>query len=399
MERTKRLHVKHSNSNQNQMINFHSNRLLLLCFGASSISRRQRVVGGATGVNPSQASAMSNAIDLLESDETSHSSSTDSDTDFLPKEATSTVVRRRIIVIDDPSSSDEDDIDSDSSPDSLLVVSPYEYRKNTIGNSEEHSSLSQSDDGNDDTSSEDIAKEFENLNLSSHQAQRSMPVDHAQERHNSSKKNDFLDFKRTDGEDYDTNVKSPCTSEMSPAVVAWNNESTSSRHFTPTSVGFNDSERTERRNRSSTLSHYETESSFAPNVESTTNGSGDFIILDTPSPVSKPVGEQTKQQRGEPISSRSQNKKSFGDDPDECAWSLDSFNDAMYLSSHRAEDAGVNWPEISVPCDLYERLYPHQKIGVQWMASMHINGIGGILGDDMVSFQCCCLLHIFWSMG
>ena len=41
------------------------------------------------------------------------------------------------------------------------------------------------------------------------------------------------------------------------------------------------------------------------------------------------------------------------------------------------------WPKIYIPAKLYDKLYDHQKIGVQWLASLYSKGIGGILGDDM----------------
>ena len=40
-------------------------------------------------------------------------------------------------------------------------------------------------------------------------------------------------------------------------------------------------------------------------------------------------------------------------------------------------------PKIRLPKTLFSRLYDHQKVGVQWMASLHAAGVGGILGDDM----------------
>ncbi len=40
-------------------------------------------------------------------------------------------------------------------------------------------------------------------------------------------------------------------------------------------------------------------------------------------------------------------------------------------------------PAFSIPSDLYDQLYDFQKEGVGWMASLHKNKIGGILGDDM----------------
>ena len=42
-----------------------------------------------------------------------------------------------------------------------------------------------------------------------------------------------------------------------------------------------------------------------------------------------------------------------------------------------------NFQNICLPAAVYHRLYDHQKVGVQWLSSLHWAGIGGILGDDM----------------
>ncbi len=38
---------------------------------------------------------------------------------------------------------------------------------------------------------------------------------------------------------------------------------------------------------------------------------------------------------------------------------------------------------FSVPAELYNRMYAHQKIGVRWLWGLHQGDMGGILGDDM----------------
>ncbi|CAM9659813.1 unnamed protein product, partial [Hapterophycus canaliculatus] len=50
---------------------------------------------------------------------------------------------------------------------------------------------------------------------------------------------------------------------------------------------------------------------------------------------------------------------------------------------------------FSVPSELYERMYKHQKIGVRWLWGLHQGDMGGILGDDMglgKTFQVTCFL-------
>lgn len=66
---------------------------------------------------------------------------------------------------------------------------------------------------------------------------------------------------------------------------------------------------------------------------------------------------------------------------DEDAWCHDATTDEYYLSPKRYSIPGVEWPSLRLPSDLYNRLFAHQKIGIQWMASMHSNKIGGLLGD------------------
>jgi hypothetical protein len=66
---------------------------------------------------------------------------------------------------------------------------------------------------------------------------------------------------------------------------------------------------------------------------------------------------------------------------EEDAWCHNTTTDEYYLSPKKYSIPGIAWPSLRLPSDLYNRLYAHQKIGVQWMASMHSNKIGGLLGD------------------
>lgn len=65
--------------------------------------------------------------------------------------------------------------------------------------------------------------------------------------------------------------------------------------------------------------------------------------------------------------------------PSESAWAHDKTKGEFFLTSAEFEIMGVIWPKFSIPAKLFESLYPHQKVGVQWAASMHSNMIGGIL--------------------
>jgi Superfamily II DNA/RNA helicases, SNF2 family len=91
------------------------------------------------------------------------------------------------------------------------------------------------------------------------------------------------------------------------------------------------------------------------------------------------------------------NFSSNDDDDDDLvgsAWKKNKYG--CYELKGKCLDAGnVNWPKLNIPKQLYDKLYDHQKIGVQFLASLHAKGIGGILGDDMglgKTFQTCSLL-------
>jgi len=63
-------------------------------------------------------------------------------------------------------------------------------------------------------------------------------------------------------------------------------------------------------------------------------------------------------------------------------WDIDDEHPGdLHLSG---ETDGARWPRVRLPLALYDKLFRHQRIGVQWMASLHGNEIGGgILADDM----------------
>jgi len=81
-------------------------------------------------------------------------------------------------------------------------------------------------------------------------------------------------------------------------------------------------------------------------------------------------------------------------DPADSAWKHDAEADEYYLSSGGGGRGCDGWPNLRLPTQLYQRLYPHQRIGVQWMASLHRGGIGGILGDDMGLGKVCRRVYV-----
>eukprot|EP00804_Cyclotella_cryptica_P019629 CCRYP_013986-RB/>CCRYP_013986-RB protein AED:0.03 eAED:0.03 QI:158/1/1/1/1/0.8/5/1739/623 len=63
-------------------------------------------------------------------------------------------------------------------------------------------------------------------------------------------------------------------------------------------------------------------------------------------------------------------------------WTLDQSTNDLYLPS--SSGTSGKWPRIRLPFSTYQKLYQHQRIGIQWIASLHRDTIkGGILADDM----------------
>ena len=62
---------------------------------------------------------------------------------------------------------------------------------------------------------------------------------------------------------------------------------------------------------------------------------------------------------------------------------------------HRPTDNNIVNDTLSLPDELVNRMFQHQKEGVQWTHQLHHRELGGILGDDMglgKTFQVACLL-------
>jgi SNF2 family DNA or RNA helicase len=62
------------------------------------------------------------------------------------------------------------------------------------------------------------------------------------------------------------------------------------------------------------------------------------------------------------------------------SWVYNEDYHEYYLKSN---DKKVKIPGLRIPSKLYKELFDHQKAGVAWMAGLHSNRIGGLLGDDM----------------
>jgi SNF2 family DNA or RNA helicase len=64
---------------------------------------------------------------------------------------------------------------------------------------------------------------------------------------------------------------------------------------------------------------------------------------------------------------------------EESAWSLDSTTDEYFVTSN----GPITMPNFRIPAILFNKLFDHQKTGVEWMVGLHNQYIGGLLGDDM----------------
>jgi hypothetical protein len=93
---------------------------------------------------------------------------------------------------------------------------------------------------------------------------------------------------------------------------------------------------------------------------------------------------ETKHYKGleEGLSGLAINEISEDDDDVLCfdgcgCWTVDEKTGDLYLPP---DTESTKWPRIRLPLPLYQKLFQHQRIGVQWMASLHRNKIkGGIL--------------------
>jgi SNF2 family DNA or RNA helicase len=61
------------------------------------------------------------------------------------------------------------------------------------------------------------------------------------------------------------------------------------------------------------------------------------------------------------------------------AWSFDGLRDEYFVAS----TPKAKMPKLRIPSTLYNKLFDHQKDGVSWMAGLHSQRVGGLLGDDM----------------
>ena len=122
--------------------------------------------------------------------------------------------------------------------------------------------------------------------------------------------------------------------------------------------------------------------------------SPEVFKMKTPSPSNSALSSNESEEGNESSLSVQTGEFASVDGDNDTAWKRNKLG--VYILKGKCTIAGdVQWPKINIPKKLYNKLYDHQKVGVQWMASLHTNGIGGILGDDMglgKTFQTCTLL-------
>lgn len=111
-------------------------------------------------------------------------------------------------------------------------------------------------------------------------------------------------------------------------------------------------------------------------VEETSKEAAIDLTLQTP--PKKETIDLTKQMEALNVSADTDDADKRRQDKEASAWVHDRKNDEYFLSSIDCDIDGVVWPALRIPADLYTSLYPHQKVGVQWMASMHSKTIGGM---------------------
>ena len=86
----------------------------------------------------------------------------------------------------------------------------------------------------------------------------------------------------------------------------------------------------------------------------------------------------------EECSIESNSKSSSPDDDNGTAWNLNKHGN--YILQGKCMISGSSkWPKLNVPKKLFDKLYDHQKVGVQFLAGLHAKH-GGILGDGKFFF-------------
>lgn len=87
----------------------------------------------------------------------------------------------------------------------------------------------------------------------------------------------------------------------------------------------------------------------------------------------------------EECSIESNSKSSSPDDDNGTAWKINKHGN--YILQGKCMISGSSkWPKLNVPKKLFDKLYDHQKVGVQFLAGLHAKH-GGILGDGKFFFR------------
>ena len=120
-------------------------------------------------------------------------------------------------------------------------------------------------------------------------------------------------------------------------------------------------------------------SSFGDGSECSSFGGGDDDSIQAASTIDDEASDSFLS-----VTSSKSNEEAKDDDSVVCfdacgCWAPDEVHKGdLYLS----DNSDVKWPKIRLPLTLYNKLFKHQRIGIQWMASLYKNEIkGGILGE------------------
>lgn len=106
-------------------------------------------------------------------------------------------------------------------------------------------------------------------------------------------------------------------------------------------------------------------------IDSKKTSSGEATNLTAPKTVARPGRFSCSDRRG----AGDWEKKNDG-----MAWKIEA--DRAVVGSRESKITGGP-RAFSVPRELFERMYPHQRKGVKWLWGLHQGDMGGILGDDM----------------
>lgn len=124
-------------------------------------------------------------------------------------------------------------------------------------------------------------------------------------------------------------------------------------------------------------------------LESSDESDGSSLLNCTPTFKRKTTNHSSKEATDDDCIEKTKNDPSVpvGDgDPEmeKFSWFLDRVRNEYSIDSKR----GIGSPNFKIPKSLFQKLYDHQKAGVLWMAGLHEQCIGGLLGYANFNHLC-----------